>query len=71
MRSLVVLLIFWKGRQDSSFPVYRLKNMLIWVKGFVFAILEKVISVYIPSRVIRIRFDRRRPPGRTRFKRIF
>jgi hypothetical protein len=36
--------------------------MLIWEKGFVFAFLEKMISVYAPSRVIWIRCDRGRPP---------
>lgn len=31
-------------------------------KGFIFVFLEKVIKVFTHSRVIWIRFDRRRPP---------
>jgi hypothetical protein len=38
----------------------RLKDMLICGKDFVFVFLEKVIKVFIPSRVIWIRFDRGR-----------
>ena len=60
--SFVVILFLWERGQNKGFSGYWLKDMLIWEKGFVFAFLEKVISVYTPSRVIWIRFDRGRPP---------
>jgi hypothetical protein len=59
---MVVLLFLWDRRQATGFPDYQLKDMLIWVKGFVFVVLEKVIEVFIPSRVIWIRFNRGRHP---------
>jgi hypothetical protein len=43
-------------------PGYQLKDMLILKKGFVFVLLEKVIKVFTPSRVIWIRFDRWKTP---------
>jgi hypothetical protein len=48
--------------QNKGFSGYWLMDMLIWGKGFVSAFLEYGISVYTPSRVIWIRFDRGRPP---------
>jgi hypothetical protein len=36
--------------------------MLIWGKAFVFVFLEKVIEVFIPSRVMWIRYEKGRPP---------
>jgi hypothetical protein len=60
--SFVVFLFLWKGGQDTSFPGCELKDMLFWEKSFVFSCLEKVISVYTPSRVIWIRYDEGRPP---------
>jgi hypothetical protein len=67
--SFVVILFLWERGQYNSFSGYWLKDMLIWKKGFVFVFLEKVLHVYIPSRVIWIKFGRGRPP-RTRFQRI-
>ena len=58
---VVVLLFLWDSGQATGFPVYKLKDMLIWGKGFVFVFLEKVIKVFTPSRVLWIRFDRGRP----------
>jgi hypothetical protein len=58
--SFVVLLFLWKRGKDASFPGCKWKYRLFWEKGFVFMCLEKVISVYIPSRIIWIRFDRGR-----------
>jgi hypothetical protein len=60
--SFVVILFLWERGQYKGFSGYWLKDMPIREKGFVFAFLEKVISVYPPSRVIWIRFDRGRPP---------
>jgi hypothetical protein len=57
---VVVLLFLWDGGQATGFPGYQLKAMLIWGKGFVFVFLEKVIKVFTPSKIIWIRFDRRR-----------
>jgi hypothetical protein len=59
---MVFLLFFWGRGQDTGFPDYQLKNMLIWGKGFVSVFLEKVIKVFTTSRVLWIRFDRGRPP---------
>jgi hypothetical protein len=33
---VVVLLFLWDREQATGFPGYRMKNMLIWGKGFVF-----------------------------------
>ena len=60
--SFVVILFLWERGQYKGFSGYWLKDMLIWEKGLVFVFLEKVISVYTPSRVIWIRYDRGRPP---------
>ena len=60
--SFVVILFLWERGQNKGFSGYWLKDMLIWEKGFVFAFLEEVISVYAQFRVIRLRFDRERPP---------
>jgi hypothetical protein len=59
--SFVVILFLSERGQNKVFLVPG-SRMLTWEKGFVFAFLEKVISVYPPSRVIWIRFDRGRPP---------
>ena len=59
---VVVLLFLWDRRQAPGFPGYRLKDILIWGKGFFFVFLDKVIKVFTPSRVLWIRFDRGRPP---------
>ena len=58
---VVVLLFLWDRGQATGFPGYQLKDMLLWGKDFVFVFLEKVIKVFILSRVIWIRFDRGRP----------
>jgi hypothetical protein len=50
--SFVAILFLWEKGQYKGFSGYWLKVMLVWEKGFVFAFLEKVISVYPPSRVI-------------------
>jgi hypothetical protein len=55
------ILFLWERGQNKGVSGYCLKGALIWVKGFVFAFLEKVITVYIPSRVIWIRFNIGRP----------
>ena len=52
----------WERGQARSFPGYWVKGVLIWEEGFVFVFLEKMISVYTPSRVIWIRYDKGRPP---------
>ena len=57
----VVILFLWERDQYKGFSDYWLKDMLIWEKGFVFAFLEKMISVYTPSRGIWIRYDEGRP----------
>jgi hypothetical protein len=59
---VVVLLFLWDRGQATGFPGYWLRDVLIWGKGFVFVVLEKVIKVFTPSRVIWIRFDTGRPP---------
>lgn len=69
MDFVVVLLFLWKREQTTSFPGLLLKDKLIWEKGFVFAFLEKMISVYIPTRVIWNRFDKGRPL-KNRFSKI-
>jgi hypothetical protein len=58
----MVILFLWERGQNKSFSGYWPKDMLIWEKGFVFVFLDKVISVYTPSRVIWIRYDKGRPP---------
>ena len=55
--SFVVILFLWERGQNKGFSGYWLKDMLIWEKGFVFAFIEKVINVYIPSRVIWIKYN--------------
>ena len=60
--SFVVILFLWERGQNKGFSGYWLKDMLIWEKGFVFAFLEKVISVYTPSRVLQVRYDEGKPP---------
>ena len=62
MNFVVVLLFLWKRRRATRFPGCQLEDMLTWEKGFVFAFLEKVISVYTPSRVIWIRYEEGRSP---------
>ena len=69
--SFVVILFLWERGQNKGFSGYWLKDMLIWEKGFVFAFLEKVISVCTPSRVIWIRFDRRRPPRELNSRKLY
>jgi hypothetical protein len=59
--SFVVIFFFWE-RGQKGVSGYWLKDMLFWEKGCVFAFLEKIFSVYIPSRVIWIRFGRDRHP---------
>jgi hypothetical protein len=59
---VVVLLFLWDRGQATGFPGYQLKDMLIWGKAFVFVFLEKVIKVFILSRVIWIKFNRGRLP---------
>jgi hypothetical protein len=59
---VVVLFFLWDRGQATCFPAYWPKDMLIWGKGFVFVFLEKVVKIYIPSRVIWIRFGRGRTP---------
>jgi hypothetical protein len=49
---VVVLLFLWDRGQATGFPSYWLKYMLIWKKGFFLCVLDKVIKVFIPSRVI-------------------
>ena len=63
---VVVLLFLWDRGQATGFPGYQLKDMLIWGKGFIFAFLEKMINLFIHSIVIWIRFDKGKPPLRTR-----
>jgi hypothetical protein len=59
--SIVVVLSFlWE--RATGFPGYRLKDKLIWQKGIIFVFWGKVINVFIPSRVIWIRFNIGRPP---------
>jgi hypothetical protein len=60
--SFVVILFLWERGQNEGFSGYWPKNMLIWEKGFVFVFLDKVISVYTPSRAIWVRYDEGRPP---------
>jgi hypothetical protein len=55
IRSLVVILFLWERDQYKDISDYWLKDMLILEKGFVFEFLEKVISIYTPSRGIWIR----------------
>jgi hypothetical protein len=62
MLSFVVILFLWERGQNDGFSGYRLKDMLIWEKGFVFVFLEKVIKVFTPSKVMWIRYDEGRPP---------
>jgi hypothetical protein len=50
--SFVVILFLWERSQNKGFSGYWLKDMLIWEKCFVFVLLDKVISIYTPSRVI-------------------
>ena len=63
---VVVLLFLWDRGQATGFPGYQLKDVLIWGKVFIFEFLEKVIKAFTPSRVIWIRFDKGKPPLRTR-----
>ena len=43
--SIVVVLFFflWDRGHATGFPVCRMKDILIWEKGFVFVFLEKMI----------------------------
>ena len=45
------------GERFKGFADHWLKDMLIWEKDLAFVFLEKVISVYTPSRVIWIRYE--------------
>ena len=56
--SFLVISFFWERGQYKGFSCY----WLIWEKGIVFVFLEKVVSVYTPSRVVWIRVDRGRSP---------
>jgi hypothetical protein len=47
-----------RGQNKGHWP----KDMQIWEKGFIFVFLDKVISIYTPSRVKRIRYDKESPP---------
>jgi hypothetical protein len=44
--SFVVILFFSERGEAKGISGYWLKDMLFWAKGYVFAILGKVISVY-------------------------
>ena len=57
--SFVVMWFLWeRGQNKGHWP----KDMQIWEKGFIFVFLDKVISIYTPSRVKRIRYDKESPP---------
>ena len=44
------------------------KYMLCWERGFMFMSTEKEKRLWIPSKIQRIRFDRKRPPEDLGFK---
>ena len=52
LSNVVVLLFLWGRGQAIDFTGYKLKDMMIWGKGFVFVVLKKVNKVFTLSRVI-------------------
>ena len=61
---LVMLKFFWE--RDLAIPLmnsdYWTKDMLFWKKNSVFVLIGKENKLWLPSRVIWIRYDRGVPP---------